>query len=88
MTLLTDRYAAQSAGVVSCDDRLVVTGTLPGVCNAEGMATYLRRRSIRLFDYPRSAEPLRGDVKIIDLFRLCYASIARGACLYKNGYPA
>jgi len=41
MTLLTDRYAAQIAGVVSCYDRIVIMGTLPGVCYAEGMATYL-----------------------------------------------
>jgi len=50
MTLLTDRYAAQIAGVVSCYDRIVITGTLPGVCYAEGMAAYLRAHDIRLFD--------------------------------------
>ncbi len=63
MTLLTDRYAAQIAGVVSCYDRIVITGTLPGVCYAEGMATYLRGHGIRLFDYPRFAEPLREEIR-------------------------
>ncbi len=63
MTLLTDRYAAQIAGVVSCYDRLVITGTLPGVCYAEGMATYLRSHGIHLFDYPRFAEPLREEIR-------------------------
>jgi len=63
MTLLTDRYAAQIAGVVSCYDRLVITGTLPGVCYAEGMAAYLRGHGIRLFDYPRFAEPLREEIR-------------------------
>ncbi len=63
MTLLTDRYAAQIAGVVSCYDRLVITGTLPGVCYAEGMATYLRGHGIRLFDYPRFVEPLREEIR-------------------------
>jgi len=63
MTLLTDRYAAQIAGVVSCYDRLVIMGTLPGVCYAEGMATYLRSHGIRLFDYPRFAEPLREEIR-------------------------
>ena len=63
MTLLTDRYAAQIAGVVSCYDRLVITGTLPGVCYAAGMATYLRGQGIRLFDYPRFAEPLREEIR-------------------------
>ncbi len=63
MTLLTDRYAAQIAGVISCYDRIVITGTLPGVCYAEGMATYLRSHGIRLFDYPRFAEPLREEIR-------------------------
>ncbi len=63
MTLLTDRYAAQIAGVVSCYDRLVITGMLPGVCYAEGMAAYLRGHGIRLFDYPRFAEPLREEIR-------------------------
>jgi len=63
MTLLTDRYAAQIASVVSCYDRLVITGTLPGVCYAEGMATYLRGHDIRLFDYPRFVEPLREEIR-------------------------
>jgi len=63
MTLLTDRYAAQIAGVVSCYARIVITGPLPGVCYAEGMAAYLRAHDIRLFDYARFAEPLREEVR-------------------------
>jgi len=63
MTLLTERYAEQIAGVVSCFDRIVIMGTLPGICYAEGMAKYLRIRGIRLFDYPRFAEPLRDEVR-------------------------
>jgi len=63
MTPLTERYAAQIAGVISCYDRLVLMGTLPGVCYAEGMATYLRGQGIRLFDYPRFAEPLREEIR-------------------------
>ena len=34
---LTERYAERIAGVLSCYDRLVITGTLPTVCYAEGM---------------------------------------------------
>src|ERR671923_2392922 len=63
MTLLTDRYAEQIAGVISCYDRLVIMGTLPGVCSAEGMASFLRRHGIRLFDYARFAEPLREEIR-------------------------
>jgi hypothetical protein len=63
VTLLTDRYAEQIAGVISCYDRIVIMGTLPGVCYAAGMAAYLRAHGIRLFDYPRFAEPLREDIR-------------------------
>jgi hypothetical protein len=61
--LLTERYAEQIAGVVSCYDRLVIMGTLPGVCYAEGMAAYLRSQGLRLFDYPRIAEPWREEIR-------------------------
>lgn len=63
MMLLTERYAPQIAGVLSCYDRIVITGTLPGVCFAEGMASYLRVHGMRLFDYPRFAEPLRDEIR-------------------------
>ena len=32
-------------------------------CYAEGMARYLRVHGVRLFDYPRFAEPLRDEVR-------------------------
>ncbi len=63
MTPLTERYAAQIVGVVSCYDRIVIMGTLPGVCYAEGMAAYLRSHGLRLFDYPRFADPLREEIR-------------------------
>jgi len=49
---LTDRYDDRIAGVLSCYDRVVITGTLPGVCYADGMTRYLNARGIRIFDYP------------------------------------
>jgi hypothetical protein len=63
MSLLTERYAEQIVGVISCYDRLVLMGTLPGICYAEGMASYLRTHGIRLFDYARFAEPLREEIR-------------------------
>src|ERR1022692_2043398 len=55
--LLTERYAPQMAGVLSCFDRLLMFGTLPKVCFADGMTAYLYKHKIRIFDYPRFAEP-------------------------------
>ena len=63
MSLLTERYASEIEGVLSCFDRVVITGTVPGLSYADGMAKYLRIHDIRLFDYPRFAEPLREEIR-------------------------
>ena len=60
---LTARYCERLAGVLSCYDRIIVTGTLPGACYAKGMTGFLSARQIRIFDYPRFAEPLRDRVR-------------------------
>jgi hypothetical protein len=62
MSSLTERYAAQIRGTLSCFDRVVLMGTIPGICFARGMEAYLRARGIRLVDYPRFAPPLRDEV--------------------------
>jgi hypothetical protein len=49
---LTERYDERIAGILSCCDRLVITGTLPVVCYAAGMTGYLNAKGIRIFDYP------------------------------------
>jgi hypothetical protein len=49
--LLTDRYHDRLAGVLSCYDRIVITGTLPGACFADGMTKILKARGIRVFEY-------------------------------------
>jgi hypothetical protein len=60
---LTERYDERIAGVLSCYDRLVVTGTMPGVCFAEGMTRYLHAHSIPIFDYPAFASRLRDSLR-------------------------
>jgi hypothetical protein len=60
---LTERYDDRIAGVLSCYDRVVITGTLPGVCYADGMTRYLNANGIRIFDYPQFAMELRDRVR-------------------------
>jgi len=60
---LRERYAKQIAGVLSYWDRVVITGTLPEISHAKAMEGYLRSCNIRLFDYPRWAEPLREVIR-------------------------
>jgi hypothetical protein len=60
---LLDRYDNGIAGTLSCYDRVVITGTLPTVCYAEGMTRFLNAAHVRIFDYARFAEPLRERVR-------------------------
>jgi hypothetical protein len=60
---LTERYDDRIAGILSCYDRLVITGTLPVVCYAAGMTGYLNAKGIRIFDYPEFAKTLRECVR-------------------------
>ena len=51
------------SGVLSCYGRLVLKGTLPTVCYAQGMTSYLLRNNILLFDYTKFADPLREKIR-------------------------
>jgi len=63
MTLLTERYASKIRGVLSCFDRVVITGTIPEICHAQAMTSHLYSQSIRIFDYTQFAEPLRDEIR-------------------------
>ena len=60
---LLDRYRDRIARVLTCYDRIVITGTLPGACYADGMTSLLNVKHIRVFDYPRFVEPLRERIR-------------------------
>src|SRR5471032_1788302 len=61
---LIERYAANLHGVLSCFDRILITGRLPGACYAAGMTSFLNANGIRIFDYARFAEPLRERIRV------------------------
>jgi hypothetical protein len=63
MSSLIDRYSKQIRGLLSCYDRVIINGTLPGLCFAEGMTSYLYANKIRIFDFPKWAEPFREQLK-------------------------
>jgi hypothetical protein len=60
---LTERYGDRIAGVLCCYDRVVITGTVPVICYAEGMTRFLYANGIRIFDYPQFAQTLRDRVR-------------------------
>ena len=48
MSSRQERYAGCVVGQRSCLDRVIITGTLPGACYAEGTTAILHRRGIRI----------------------------------------
>ncbi len=63
-SVLPQRYAGRMHGVLSCYDRILIMGTLPGVCYAEGMTSFLHAKGIRIFDYTQLVEPLRERIRL------------------------
>lgn len=63
MSLLTERYTEKINGILSCYDRVVLQGTLPGLCYPAGMTKYLYDHNVRIFDYAKFAEPLRDQIR-------------------------
>lgn len=63
MQTLVERYLDEIKGVISCYDRLIITGTLPQICFAEGMTTWLYTHNIRIFDYAKFAEGLKQKIR-------------------------
>ncbi|MDA3891904.1 MAG: hypothetical protein PF517_09610 [Salinivirgaceae bacterium] len=63
MNLLTETYSSKISGVLGCFDRVILTGTLPQICYAQGMTSYLYSQGIRIFDYPKFAEPFKEIIR-------------------------
>ena len=63
MNAFIERHQNNISGVLSCFDRVVITGMLPDIGYAQAMAGYLGYHKIRLFDYARWAEPLREGLR-------------------------
>jgi len=62
MDKFIQRHTDRITGVIFYYDRVVLTGTIPKLCHASAMARFLRYKGIRIFDYPKWAEPLREDI--------------------------
>jgi hypothetical protein len=61
--LLQERYKQLIKGTISCFDRVLISGTIPVICFAEGMTGYLYSKSVRIFDYPKFAEPFKETLR-------------------------
>jgi hypothetical protein len=62
MAHLLDRYADRIAGVLSCYDRILLYGTLPGICYLQGMSRFLERHQIPVDQYYAFVGQLRDRI--------------------------
>ena len=63
MELLTETYKGKIAFVLSCYDRLILTGTMPEISYCQGMTSYLYHNEVKIFDYPKFAEPFKEAIR-------------------------
>jgi hypothetical protein len=61
--MIPERYQNQIFGTLSCYDRMIIQGTLPGWCYDQGITAFFYARQIKIFDYPRFAQTLREKVR-------------------------
>ena len=61
--LLTDKYADKIYGTLTCYDRMIIQGYIPGWSHAEGMTSYLKTNNIRIFDYSSFSQPFTEQVR-------------------------
>src|SRR6266567_2178821 len=61
--LLTERYADRIPLVLSCFDRVILTGTLPEFCHVEAAMHQLYMRKMRIFDFVQFAKGLREQIR-------------------------
>jgi hypothetical protein len=63
MELITETYKDKISCVLSCYDRLILTGTLPEISYSQGMTSYMYENGIKIFDYPKFAEPFKDAIR-------------------------
>ena len=61
--LLTDKYADKIYGTITCYDRMIIQGYIPGWSHAEGMTGYLNANNIRIFDFSNFSQPLTEQIR-------------------------
>ena len=61
--LLTEKYAREINGTITCYDRIIIQGVLPSWSYAEGMTGYFQTNGIRIFDYQNFCKPLTEKVR-------------------------
>lgn len=61
--LLTDKYADKIYGTITCYNRIIIQGYIPGWSHAEGMTGYLKTNSIRIFYFSNFSQPFTEQIR-------------------------
>ena len=61
--LLTDKYADYISAVLTCYDRMVIQGVIPGWSFSDGMTSYFYANNIKIFDFASFSQPLTQKVR-------------------------
>ena len=63
MQAICERYRDHITGVLSCFDRVILEGNIPGACYGHGMESFLNKKGILFKDYPKFAERLNLEIR-------------------------
>jgi hypothetical protein len=58
-----EQHAGQIRGVLTCFDRVVLTGTIPDICHSEAATQFVSARGVRIFDFPQLANQWRTTLR-------------------------
>lgn len=60
--MFTERYEDKIIGSIGCFDRIVLIGTIPNICYAQGMTMYFSTHQLKIFDYPQWVKSLTEEI--------------------------
>ena len=63
METIPEKYKDQISFVLSCYDRIIISGILPEINHSKAMTSFLFNKGIRIFDYAKFAEPLKEKLR-------------------------
>lgn len=63
MKTIPEKYSEKISFVLSCFDRMILSGTLPTISHPAAMTSFLYQNGVRIFDYARFAEPYKEKIR-------------------------
>ena len=61
--LLTEKYQDHISSVLTCYDRMVIQGVIPGWSFSDGITSYFYANNIKIFDFQSFSKPLTQKIR-------------------------